>query len=226
MALIAKKTGSDYPPIEGGTYQAVCYSVVDLGTQFNEHFNKSLHKVIITWEIPELRIEIEKDNKKQDLPRAISKIYTLSLHEKSNLCKDLVAWRGKSFTTEELEGFDVLTILGANCLLQIIQEERGGTTYANVAGVSKLMKNMPKVKSESDAVTYEMKTDGWDIPEKVPDWIQQMIKKSIEYKTFHDEEKPPDNEEAEQVGYPPVGSGEPNPDFDPDYVPPKDEVPF
>jgi len=37
----------------------------------------------------------------------ISKRYTMSLGEQSTLRKDLESWRGKKFTPEELQGFDL-----------------------------------------------------------------------------------------------------------------------
>ena len=211
MSLMAKQTGSNFPPVEEGTFQAVCYSVVDLGTQFSEYFKSSAHKVLITWEIPELRIDIERDDKPVNLPRAISKQYTLSLNDKSNLCKDLAAWRGKSFTAEELEGFDVLTIAGANCLLGIIHTQKDNKTYANVATVTKLMKNMPKLKPESPIVTYSMDTDGLEFSDLIPEWVQNIIKKSEEFRGV--------KKDAIQ--------GEENPDWvgeDPEE--PKDDLPF
>lgn len=180
--LMAKRTGSDIPPIEGGTYQAVCYSVVDLGTQHSVFYGTDAQKIIITWEIPSIRIKIEKDGEKLDLPRAISRIYTNSLGRKANLYKDLIAWRGKPFTKEEFKGFDVHTILGANCLLQVINEEKDDKVYANVASVAKLMKDQQKLGSENELVQFSMAVDGpTNIPDKVPDWVVDIIKKSQEY---------------------------------------------
>ena len=201
MSLLAKKTGNgqDIPPIDSGTYHAVCYLVVDLGTQYNAIFDHKAHKVVIGWEIPELRIQWEKDNVPRDMPRAISKIYTLSLHEKSNLTKDLICWRGRAFTEEEEQGFDILSIIGANCILQVIQTKKGDKTYANVVGVSKMMKNMQKVKPENATVTYSMETNGLVIPETLPDWMRDIIRKSEEYRGDRNDTSNPDLEETGQA---------------------------
>jgi len=103
-------------------HKAICYGVYDLGTQFNETFGNKNHKVLLQWELPEARIDIQKDGEDLNLPRAQSKIYTLSLHEKANLRKDLESWRGKSFTATELEGFDLKNLLGVDCQLQVIHK--------------------------------------------------------------------------------------------------------
>jgi len=180
MSLTAKP-GKVTPPIKGGTYQAVCYSVIDLGTQYNEIFHKFSPKVVITWEIPSLRIEYEKDGEQLEGVRVISKTYTNILHEKSNLYQDLVNWRGKSFTPEELKGFDVSQILGANCVLTIVNTEKNGKTYANVGGVSKPMEGMPSLTPENETVKYDIDDGSEAIPTSVPDWIKDIIKKCREF---------------------------------------------
>lgn len=195
MAFLAKRPeGQDIDPIPAGTVQAVCYAVVDLGTQFSEYYNKSARKVQIMWEIPEYRIDVERAGQKVDMPRAISKRYTLSLHKKAQLYNDLVAWRGVDFTDEELNGFDIFSILGVNCLLTITHGEKDKKVYANIASVAKLMKDMDSLKSENGLVRYYMPEDQQVIPESVPDWLVDIIKKSEEFKMVADarEKLPPE----------------------------------
>lgn len=70
-------------------------------------------------------------------PFTVRKIYTASLHEKSNLHKDLKAWRGRPFTAEELAGFDLEKVLGAPCQVLVQHTEKDGSVWANVAAVMK-----------------------------------------------------------------------------------------
>ena len=91
-----------------------------------------------------LNLQIEIEGK--DLPRAISREYTLSLHKKANLRADLESWRGKGFTDRELEGFDLENILGKNCMLNIIHKQTEKAIYANIVSVMPLMKNMQKTR--------------------------------------------------------------------------------
>lgn len=183
MVLMAKQP-EGFEPIEGGTYQAICYSVIDLGTQHSDKFNQDLHQVCLTWEIPEVRIDVLREGKTKNLPRVQSKSYTLSLSEKSNLYNDLVSWRGVPFTQEELEGFDVFTIVGANCLLTITNEVKDGKTKAKVAGIAKLMKGMKKLTSENPVARYCIAEDGLVIPESVPDWLKTKIAQSVEWRAI------------------------------------------
>ena len=136
MPIIAKASGGSFVPAPAGTWAAVCCDVVDLG-MLKVAFGgkeKTQHKIRIVWQIS----EVKPDNK----PYTVSKRYTLSLHEKSTLRKDLESWRGRKFTTQELDGFDVETVLSVPCMLAIIQEEKGSDVYANVTAIMKLPKGM------------------------------------------------------------------------------------
>jgi len=135
MALTAKDPGgAGYTPPEEGVFQAVCYGLFDLGLQYSEKWDKTAHRVLLSWELPEQRMEIERDGKTLNLPRAISREYTLSLHKKAQLRKDLEAWRGRIFTAEELAGFDLQKILGSNCMIQVLHTKKDDKTYANITG--------------------------------------------------------------------------------------------
>ena len=188
--------GQDFDPIEEGMHHAVCYAVYDLGTQRNDKFNKSERKIAVVWELPEQRIELERDGVTVELARSKSKKYTLSLHKKANLRKDLESWRGQSFTEVELEGFDITKLLGINCMMQIIHEKKDDKTYANIASIVPLMKNMEKKKTENDVVFFSFQ-DHTAIPDGTPEWIIDMIKESPEWDTLVnglssvDDTKPP-----------------------------------
>ena len=196
MGITAKEGegGSKRGLIEEGIQHAICYAVYDLGTQYSEVYEKHSRKVLISWELPEHRITIDKDGKELNLPRAISKQYTVSLHEKATLRKDLESWRGRAFTSKELEGFDLCNVLGVNGMVQVIHRQVERNTYANVQTVLPLMKNMEKRKSENTLRYFSFEEDA-AIPENTPDWIVEMIEKAEEWgKETHngsEEESPP-----------------------------------
>lgn len=135
MPIVAK-AGPSFTPAPEGVHAAVCVDVVDLGIVKVTYKDKTTeqHKIRIVWQID----EDQKDGK----PFECSQRYTLSLHEKAGLRKMLESWRGRQFTEEELQGFDVETILGKPCMLNIIHNNKQGTTYANVVGVMRLGKGM------------------------------------------------------------------------------------
>ena len=189
MSLTAKQ-GPGMEQIEQGNHHGVCVAVIDLGTQYNQIFNKEQPKVMITWELPDFPLEGENDI----TFRLISKEYTAVLHAKSNLSIDLVSWRGKQFAPEELEGFDIKTVLGANCLVNVVHNDKG---YANVAAVARLPKGMTK-RVATYALMYDMDEGVMAIPPNVPEWIEKKIKASKEYiAASGGQAEPPDPSEGQ-----------------------------
>ena len=108
MSIVATTNdgGMAYPQVSSGVHKARCIRVIDLGTQRQEYSGEVSWKrqVMLIWEVP------EQDNMNGE-PLTISKFYTLSLHEKSNLGADLSSWRGRAFTETEKQGFDISKML-------------------------------------------------------------------------------------------------------------------
>ena len=181
MPLIVKSTGGNIPPIKPGVHSAVCVGCCDTGTHFNPAFGNRTHRVTLTWEIQGERIELMKDGELIDAPRQISKTYTASLHEKSHLHKDLKSWRGRAFTEKELKSFDLFALLGRNCQLYIMHEEKNGKIYAKIQSILPPMPGKKPLKAESPVLSYCFESHGVHIPELVPGWIREQIQKSDEW---------------------------------------------
>jgi hypothetical protein len=179
MSIIAKQEHEgNFSPIPEGVHTAQCYAIVDLGVHYSEKFDKKSRKVQVMWELPEEQFEYEGETK----PRVISKEYTLSLGEKANLRKDLQAWRGKAFTEEELQGFDLKNVLGKGCQLQIIHTEKNGKTYGNIASIMGLPKGMKMAEPINDAVYFDLEDpNALSDMDMLPEWVQNKIKESETY---------------------------------------------
>lgn len=179
MSLIAKnEKGSIISPLEPGTYAAVCYGMIDLGMQYNDTFKNYAHKIVIQWELPDEKITINGEQ----VSRVISKTFTVSLHERANLRKTLVSWRGKDFTDEELEGFDLKTIVGVPCLLGLMPRDRNGRVYMEINSVSKIPKGMAAPKGTLDKIIFDLDADPLDKIDELPEWIANQIKDNETYK--------------------------------------------
>jgi hypothetical protein len=141
MAIVAtaKSESGTFQPAPAGVHQAVCVDVVDLGILDVtwQGQTKKQHKINVAWQIAE-----DRDDGK---PFLVFKRYTLSLSEKATLRKDLESWRGRKFTRDEEMGFDVESVIGANCLLNITHNQVKDTTYANVVSIMPLVKGMPLI---------------------------------------------------------------------------------
>lgn len=185
MAIIAKQNSENvtFEPIPEGVHLAVCYAVIDLGLQYSEKFDKYSRQIAIMWEIPGERIETEEGNK----PKILSKIFTNSLNEKSNLKKCLEAWRGKKFSEQELQGFDLANILRKGCQLQVLHSEKNGKIYPSIASFMALPKGTKVPEPENEVIYFDLYGQQ-DIEvikaemKKFPEWIQNLIKESQTYK--------------------------------------------
>ncbi len=184
--MLAKdKGGGDFEPMEPGTLPARCCGIWDLGTHYEQGqgWAKSIHKILLQWEFPTRRIEIDGEDK----PRVLSQRFTLSLHQKSNLRPMLEAWRERAFTKEELDpdtgGFEMENVLGALCKILVLREPgKDGKEYANIKQVSKFPANETKPEFTINPVYYDIEKHGTNIPEGTPEWIQEIIKDSDEYR--------------------------------------------
>lgn len=124
MAIIAREPESKFTPAPEGLHQAVCVDVHDLGMQQTPWGEK--HKVLLVWQLDAVDEETERRFQ-------VRKTYTLSLSEKANLRRDLECWRGRKFTQDELQGFDLEKLLSANCQLQVVHNlSDDGKVFANV----------------------------------------------------------------------------------------------
>lgn len=126
-------SGGSFEQPEPGTYAAVCYKIIDIGSQESEYQGQKTVKrqVIIGWELNE--------SMSDGRPFVVSKFYTQSLNDKATLRHDLAGWRGRDFTPDELAGFDAKNILGKPCMLSLTLTDKG---RIKVASVAKLPKGM------------------------------------------------------------------------------------
>ena len=149
--IIAKQAENKKLLVPAGTYQAVCNAVWDLGNQKSTWGGVDVpkHKIYIRWE---LNLLIEEEGEYNGKRYVIGQLYNLILAPKSNLYKHLMSWRGKEFNKEEFEGFDVTTVLGANCLISVVHNEgNDGRIWANVGSIVPLLPDMEKMTPECPA---------------------------------------------------------------------------
>jgi hypothetical protein len=139
--MIVREPESNFIPAPAGVHAAVCVDEIDLGmveNKFSED-GEMVHKVRLVWQLAE--------DMKNGEPYLIRKDYRASLHEKAVLRKDLESWRGRAFTFQELAGFELGTIIGAPCMMNIVHKtgSKGGT-FANIAAIMPLPQSMTKLE--------------------------------------------------------------------------------
>lgn len=189
MGFIASDNGGgNFKRVPAGVHIGRCFSLIDLGTQeTNGQFGTKLqHKIRIGWELfgeDEQGGPLVIDVDGKSMPMTISKSYTVSLHEKSALRKDLAAWRGRDFTEEEARAFDVSKLLGAYCMVNVTTSESNGKTYSNVAGLTPLPAALKGAKPAPvhKHVTFNLDEPNMEVFATFHEKLQEAIKRSPEW---------------------------------------------
>lgn len=188
MPIVIKE--NQEPSVPPGTYLARCFRIADLGTQVSELYGEK-RKLVISWELPTERIEVEG----KDLPRSISKFYTLSLNKKATLRQDLECWRGRAFTAEELQGFELAKVLGTACQLTVVHTEAGKVQVKAVSGIPRGTL-VPEVQNPK--VEYSFEQGPGPAFEALPEWLRKAVSSCLEWTKPADPVDPPADHGAEE----------------------------
>ena len=167
------------PPVEPGVYMAVCIGFVDLGEQYSEKFKSCSNKGMYIWELPGETIEVDGEIK----PRQLSKEFAISSSNKSNLRKFIESWNGKSYSDEEFLEFDLFDQIGKSCQLNVVLNET--KEYANVDNLMPIPRGFPAPTTDTQLIRWDMEQWDDEVFAKLPEWIQEKIKKSSQYQMEH-----------------------------------------
>jgi hypothetical protein len=209
MSFIVEDTpsGGDFTPVPAGLHLARCYRIVDLGTQQTEYMGETKHqrKIMLGWELH------GKDDEDNELvtsrgdPLAIFKNYTLSWSEKANLRIDLQGWRNKPFSEEEMRRFDISTVLGAWCMVNVVQRPgKNGKTYSNVGSISPVP-SMVKQAGLPPAVNpnqlFRLAEPNLELFETFGKGLKEKIQSSPEWKALQGRKTAPKPDKTPSSGF-------------------------
>ena len=181
MSLIAKKSSggeSQFEILEEGTHAAICTQLIDIGPQEVEWqgVKKLQDKVKLRFEVPAERVQwVTKEGKQDEGPKVIWATYTNSLSDNAKLRAHLESWRGRTFTDEELAGFDLKNILDKPCMLTVVHREYNGKRYANIAMVGKLMKGL-NPQREGELIYFDFDDHSQAEFDALSEWLQSAVK--------------------------------------------------
>ena len=127
MPYWVRESDRRYTPPPEGLHPACCCDVIDLGMVESAFGAKPT---------AEIRWQLELLNPDTNKRFVVRRRFTASLAPKANLRKALETWRGRRFTENELQGFDLEKLLGVPCQVQVMHHVTDdGRTYANVEAV-------------------------------------------------------------------------------------------
>ena len=200
MSIVAKggEKSSSFPSVSVGVHKARCIKVIDLGTQKNEFEGNITWKrqALVIWEVPDQTNETSE-------PLTISRFYTLSLHEKSNLGIDLTSWRGRPFSETEKKGFDISKLIGHTCLLNVIQ----GNKNNKIGSVMPLPKGDKIAEQYHTSVVFDLEKyqkGQKEIFNQLSEGIRNIILRSKELEGLEHKDNGDDNNGSSTVGQDPV----------------------
>jgi hypothetical protein len=209
MSFFVEDSGGSFERCPSGMHLARCYRIIDLGTQKSEYMGqvKYLHKISLGWEIHGTDDNGKPLRMKDNRPFAIFKNYTLSWSEKANLRLDLQSWRGKPFSQEEMRRFDLKNVLGAWCMINVIERTgQDNKTYTNVNGVTPVpamikQNGLPAAVNKNEL--FNIADPDMELFNSFSDHLKKKIEASPEWQKRKHSEPEPAN----------VFSGEPSEDI-------------
>jgi len=184
MSIKAPITERIFELVPAGSHVARIYQVIDIGTE--EGFQgKQQHKVRIMLELPnKKKVFREGEGEK---PFSIGQEFTLSMFELANLRGFIEGIKG-GMTDEEASEFDVESLLGEPCLVNIIHKKsaRTGKDYAIVASASPIPSGLvcPPQINPSSKLSYD--EFDYTLYGSLPNWLQERISATPEFNALPD----------------------------------------
>ena len=182
---------SDLPIIPAGLQHAIVYGVFHIGHQASLIKDvEPKDRFYISFELPYERMEYEDDTgTMRNLPRATSTEYTRSMHPKSAFRKVIEGWEGRQFTEQECDDFDITSLIGRNCQVNLGHKmgsgKHIGKTFTNIMGIFPLGRNVPERKQENPPVFFSLTDckEGEEVqfPKGMPDFMRKKAMDSPEY---------------------------------------------
>ena len=163
-----------------GNHIARLYSIIEIGHVTEEYMGqeKRMHKIRLTWELPEEKREFDGEQK----PMVIGREYTVSLYEGSNLRPIVEGMLGEL----DEENFDIKELLGKPCMLQVVHKtsKTSGREYALISSAAQLPKGLKAPEQFNPSVYLDYK-EGWDDAayEALPQFIKDDMAESEEMKS-------------------------------------------
>jgi hypothetical protein len=184
--LTASAGGKDFEVLPEGVYIARCYQLIDLGVQETPFFNedgtpKTAATVRFVWEILDKNEDGSEFLREDGKPFTIGQDFTNSLHEKSKLLPFLEGWRGKKFTPEELDAFELGNVLGTYCQIQVMHKlSTKGKLFPLVTTALPFKGTKPEAVNPN--VAFNMMQ--WDDEQfsQLSKYAQEKVKESLTYR--------------------------------------------
>ena len=180
--------------VPAGNHIARLFKIVNIGTvdtgfkDVDTGEPKIQPKVRLYFELPlKKRTYKDKDGNDVETPFVIGKKVTLSLFKGKQVAKLRTiaeAMIGTALTDEEAENFDVESLLGMPCMVQVAHEKLMGSEdlYATIANVSSVPEGLEAPAQVNPSVVLDVNSATQEEIGALNEFIRKEIESSQEYK--------------------------------------------
>ena len=182
---LPKKSGPRQPNIDLGTYPARIVQIIDQGMQPQRAYQgmdkPPAHEVRLTYELVDVFMQDDEGNDVEDKPRWISEViplYSIDIDLAKSTKRYKAIDPGMEF------GGDITQLIGQPCMVTIVHKESKGVTYDNVGNVSPMSPKQAAKCPElvNPPVLFVIDEPDMEVWEKLPSWMQDIVKGNLEYK--------------------------------------------
>lgn len=167
--ISADTSGGNFERPTDGTHTGRCFQIIDMGSQTGKFGPKDTVRLVF-------ELTAADSEGKRFI---VSKEYTKSFSTKSNLYRDISAWRGKPLTDEDLP-FDISKLLGQPVMLGINNVSKGEKTYTNIISYMTPPAGVEIAELVADTLIYQIAAHDAVTFAKLPEFVQKRIAKSPE----------------------------------------------
>jgi hypothetical protein len=175
----------DYTPAPAGTHVARLVRILHVGTIITEFEGnkKKTDKVLLSFELPNEKHVF--DEAKGEQPFLLYREDTFSYNEKANLRKIVEGIIGRKMTDEEEAGaFEISSLIGMACLVNVIHKDSNGKTFANIATTMPLMKGVEAPAATNKPIVFDYEHFNEEYFQKLPEYLRKKMESSDEYRTM------------------------------------------
>ena len=182
--LPQQTNNNNFLPPEG-THFARCFKMIHVGERPYEYQGekKLKNSLWVYFELPtEMRVFKEELGEQ---PMSVNIEYNHVPYETAKIIKHINSWRGKALSPQEIDDFDVSTLLGQPCMITIVHNTSAATgkTYANINTISGIPKGLeaPKQINKSYLFDYNENFNLQNMEGNVPQFLQDIMKETPDW---------------------------------------------
>ena len=180
-----QSNNNNFLPPEG-THFSRCFKMIHVGERpYEQQGEKKTKNSLWVWfELPtEMRVFKEELGEQ---PMSVNIEYNHVPYETAKIIKHINSWRGKALSPQEIDDFDVSTLLGQPCMITIVHNTSAATgkTYANINTISGIPKGLEAPKQINKSYLFDY-NDNFDLPNmenNVPQFLQDIMKDTPDWK--------------------------------------------